>query len=104
MGETKNITVNLVAGAANFNFTLLEPVKSAYNAGETVYVKYTVKNIGNAPSAGQVVVRDIDTGATIATNTIPELAPGYSFATSGSHANSGIMPNRNLRLSFALTP
>lgn len=105
MGETKTITITLVAvGLASFNFTQLEPVKSAYSLDETVYVKYTVKNNGTGPGAASIVVKDLDTGATVATYTTPELSPGYSFATSGTHANVGKMPNKNWRLSFTVTP
>jgi hypothetical protein len=104
MGETKNLTVNALAGAGSFNFTTLAPVKSEYAEGESVYVKYAIKNNGSAPSGAGIVVIDRDTGTKLQTYVIPEMQPGYTFSTTGSHAYVGKMPNKNWNLSFALTP
>lgn len=104
MGDTKSVTVNLVAGAGNFSFTQLEPVKSAYNPNEVVYMKYTVKNNGSAASTAGIDVKDLDTGAIIASYSIASLQPGYSFMTTGTHARVGSMPNKSWRLSFTVTP
>lgn len=106
MGDTKNITINLVAaGVANFVFTSgPAPVKSEYMEGETVYVKYTVKNNGTAAGAFEVNVTDRDTGQKSRVAYGTSLEPGYSFVTTGSHVNIGKMPNKQWNLSIAVTP
>lgn len=104
MGQTKNVTVSSVAGEGDFSFTTLEPVKSAYAEGEVVYVKYTVKNNGAVSSGAEIIVKDRDTGSQVTGYTVAEMPPGYSFATSGSHARVGKMPNKDWKLSFTVTP
>ena len=104
VGETRSLTVTLTAGVGNFAFTQLEPVQSSYKEGDSVYVKYTVKNNGTIASGASIVVKDAATGATITSYSVSEVPPGYSFATSGSHAYVGKMPNKNWALQFVLTP
>lgn len=104
VGETRSLTVTLTAGVTSFNFTQLEPVQASYKEGDSVYVKITVKNNGTVAGGATIVVKDAGTGATIDTYSTPEVQPGYSWATSGSHAYVGKMPNKNWALQFVLTP
>lgn len=104
MGETRSLTITLAAGAGNFAFTQLEPVQTSYKEGDSVYVKYTVKNNGTLDSGASIVVKDATTGATITSYSIGSLPPGYSFTTTGSHASVGKMPNKSWALQFVLTP
>ena len=104
LGETRSVTIALAAGAGAFNFTQLEPVQASYKEGDSVYVKYTVKNNGAVASGASIVVKDAVTGATLTSYSIPDIAPGYSFATTGSHVYVGKMPNKNWSIQFVLTP
>lgn len=104
LGETRSVTIALAAGAGVFNFTLLEPVQASYKEGDSVYVKYTVKNNGTLSSGASIVVKDTATGATLTSYSVSEIPPGYSFTTTGSHAYVGKMPNKNWSLQFVLTP
>ena len=111
--ETKLVTIPRTAALASFAFdawnppyTLWEvkPVKSEYAEGESVYVMYCVKNIGETKGKGSITVKDLTTGAVVTTYTTADLAPNYRFKTSGSHAYVGKMPNRDWRLDFTVTP
>lgn len=104
MGETRSVTIALAVGAGLFNFTLLEPVQASYKEGDSVYIKYTVKNNGTVDSGASIVVKDAVTGATITSYSISPLPPGYSFTTTGSHAYVGKMPNKSWALQLVLTP
>lgn len=104
MGDTKNITVNLPTGAASFIFTKLNPVKSEYVEGASVYVEYGVKNAGTDYGGAQIDVKDRDTSVKITSYTIPEIPPGQAFTTTGTHAYVGKMPNKNWNLTFTVTP
>jgi len=111
--ETKTITIPRTAALSEFAFDAwnppwelweIKPVKSEYAEGESVYVMYCVKNIGETAGKSSITVKDLDTGATIATYSLAELSPNYRFKTSGSHAYVSKMPNRDWRLSFKVDP
>ena len=111
--ETKTITIKRTAALADFAFDAwnppwelweVKPVKSEYAEGESVYVKYCVKNIGETAGKASITVKDITTGSTVTTYSLAQLAPNYRFKTSGSHAYVGKMPNRDWRLSFKVDP
>jgi len=114
--ETLTLTIGLEAvGAANFGFDAYNPpwdlrkvfaVKDKYKAGESVYVHYCVKNNGTAAGGATIVVKDIDTGATLKTWIVPSIDPGYRYKTDpdGTGAFVGAMPNKDWRLSFTVTP
>jgi len=121
--ETKTLTLTLEAppvGAAELRFDSWNPpidtrelfstkadwpsLSATYEEGESVYVHYAIKNVGDGAGAGKVEVKDLDTGAIIATNSIPSLDPGYRWKTSGSGAYVGKMPAKDWRLSFKVTP
>lgn len=111
--ETKTVTIPRTAALASFAFDAwnppfqnweVKPVKSEYAEGESVYMQYCVKNIGETKGVSSIAVKDLDTGTTIKTYSVPELSPNYRFKTSGSHAYVGKMPNRDWRLSFTVDP
>jgi hypothetical protein len=113
--ETVSLEIALAAGTALFNFDAYNPPldyrkvfarKDKYKQGEDVYVDYCVKNVGDGSGGASIIVKDLDTGATLQTWVIPSLDPGYRYKTdpSGSGAYVGKMPNRNWRLSFTVTP
>lgn len=78
-------------------------VRSA-DLGESVYAHYVVKNVGSSAGAATIMVKDLDTGATVTTWSIPGLAPNERFRTSGSGAYIGKMPSRDWRLEFKVEP
>jgi len=111
--ETKLVTIKRTAALASFAFDAwnapyqlweVKPVKSEYAEGESVYVMYCVKNIGETAGKSSIAVKDLTTGAAVTTYSITSLSPGYRFKTSGSHAYVGKMPNRDWRLDFTVTP
>jgi len=74
-----------------------------YEVGETVKVNYKVKNVGTATGRWTITIKDLDTGAIIAT-WYGDLAPGYSFKSASTGATVGKMPAKDWRLSFKVTP
>jgi len=124
MVETKTLllTVEAVVEPADMRFDSYGPpldtreifpvgapwpsVTKTYKPGDPVYVHYAVKNVGGGAGAGSIEVKDLDTGAVIATWAVPELAPNERFKTlpTGSGAYVGKMPDKDWRLSFKVTP
>lgn len=111
--EVKTITIPRTAALASFAFDAwnppfenweIKPVKSEYAEGESVYVMYCVKNIGETAGVSSIKVKDLTTAAIVATYSVPSLSPNYRFKTSGSHAYVGKMPNRDWRLELTVTP
>ena len=80
-----------------------ELIPKTFEEGETIKVCYKVKNIGTGPGKWTITVKDLDTGAVIAT-WYGDLDPGYSFKTPITGATVGKMPNKDLRLEFKVTP
>jgi len=117
MVETKTLTIGLEevvppVGEPEFRFDSwnppldtreLFPIKTTYKTGETVKVCYVVKNVGTATGRWTIVVKDLDTGATIAT-WYGDLNPGYRFKTPSTGATVRSMPAKDWRLSFKVTP
>ncbi len=126
MVETKTLTLTVKAvvpvGEPDFRFAAYTPpldtreifpvgapwpsVTKAYDVGDSVYVHYCVKNVGDGVGTGLIAVKDADTGASLQTWAIPQLNPGERFKTlaSGSGAYVGKMPDKDWRLSFKVTP
>jgi len=75
-----------------------------YDVGESVYVQYCVKNVGNVPGSGTMEVKDLDTGALVTTYNIPELPINGRFKTTGLGAYVGKMPNNDWHLEFKVMP
>ena len=105
MSEVRNVIINLAPlGAGDFAFTTLKPVKTEYQEGESVYVEYAVKNNGTIASKANIRVKDIETGVVLTNYSVPEIQPGYSYHTTGSHAYVGKMPNKDWKLQFYVAP
>ncbi len=116
------LTVEAVVLPADFRFASYNPpldtreifpvgapwpsVTKTYKVGDPVYVHYCVKNVGGGAGAGNIEVKDIDTGSILANYSIPELNPNERFKTlaTGSGAYVGKMPDKDWRLSFKVTP
>ncbi len=79
-------------------------VTKTYKPGDSVYIQYRVKNIGAGPGRWTIVVKDLDTGATLKTF-YGDLDPGYSFkSTPGVGVLIGKMPDQEWKLSVKVTP
>ena len=116
--ETKTLTIRLAevappVGEPDMRFNAYNPPwelreilakKTEYAPGESVRVKYKVKNVGDAEGVGTVVIKDADTGATLQTYLSGTLAPGYSWRTADVGVEVGKMPAKDWRLSFKVTP
>ena len=124
MVETKTLTLGLEeveppVGEPEFRFNAYNPpldprevfpagtsyptMTKTYKVGATVKVCYKVKNIGTAKGGWTITVKDMDTGATIAT-WYGDLEPGYSFKSPLTGATVGKMPAKDWKLSFKVTP
>jgi len=124
MVETKTMTLGLEevappVGEPEFGFNAYNPpvdsrelfpagtswptMTKTYKDGETVKVCYKVKNIGTAKGRWTITIKDLDTGATIAT-WYGDLDPDYSFKSPITGATVGRMPAKDWRLSFKVTP
>jgi len=110
---TLTVSLSMEAEVPNFVFDAYSgvpltpsafPVKSSYAVGESVYIHFCVKNVGNKASTATVTVTDLDTGAVITTYSIPITDPGWRWKTSGSGAFVGPMPNKNWRLQLKVEP
>lgn len=117
MVETKTLTIPLSeappAGQANMRFAAYDPPwelreilakQTEYEEGESVYVKYRVKNIGDAAGIATITIKDVATGGVLKTYTTPSIDPGYSWKTLDAGVAVGPMPNRDWSLSFTVTP
>jgi len=84
----------------------LFPTKASalYAEGESVYVHYAVKNVGNVPGAGVIEVKDLDTGALVTIYNVPELPIYGMFKTVAPGAYVGKMPSSDWRLEFKVMP
>lgn len=111
--EVRKVTVKRAAAATEFVFDAynppwdmneISPVLSEYAEGANVYCKYAVKNIGGTAGGATIKVKDLDTGTTVATYSVPTLDPNYRYRTTGSHAYVGKMPSRDWRLEWTVTP
>ncbi len=80
-------------------------VTKSYAVGEDVHVHYAVKNVARV-EAGEatITVKDLDTGKTLQTWSIPELAPNERFKTIDSGAYVGKMPSKDWSLEFKVEP
>lgn len=111
-GETRDVTVYQATG--NFKFEVLETVgeespaggpaapRTRFAAGESVYVHYRVRNDGTLKTKATIVVKDKDTGATLATYMTPDVDPGWRYEV--FKATVGKMPNHDWHLQFVMTP
>ena len=117
MVETKTLTIPVSVapppGEANMRFDAYAPPlelreiiakQTEYAPGEAVYVKYRVKNIGDAASIATITIKDVSTGAVLRTYTTPSIEPSYSWKTLDAGVSIGPMPDRDWSLSFTVTP
>lgn len=116
MVETKTLTISLEeapVGEPDMRFAAYDPPwelreilakKTEYAPGETVRVKYRVKNVGGGEGVATIVIKDADTGKTLQTYLTDKIEPGFSWKTSDVGATVGGMPSKDWRLSFKVTP
>lgn len=116
MVETKTLTVPLSEAPppeADMRFSAYAPPlelreiiakQTEYLEGEIVYVKYRVKNVGDAASIATITIKDVDTGAVLQTYTTSSIDPNYMWVTADAGVRVGAMPNRDWSLSFKVTP
>jgi len=104
--ETKVIVAAVAVG--NFAYTLLQTCDSAGTAktyfakGETVYANIKGKNNGPVSDGAVIVVTDVDTGVEVTRIGTAVVAPGAEF--SALKVSIGMMPGRDWKLQFAMTP
>ena len=117
MVETKTLIIPVSAapplGEPNMRFAAYNPPwelkeilakQTEYAPGEAVYVKYRVKNIGDAAGIATVTIKDVSTGAVLQTYTTPSIDPNYMWKTADAGVRIGPMPDRDWSLSFTVTP
>jgi len=102
LADSRTLTIPLGAGV--FAFTVLEIVDPYYAEGETVKVRYVVRNNGNVAAIAKIVVTDADTGSAITTYTTSLVPAGEAYGTVEPHATVGAMPNKEWKVKFDLTP
>ena len=98
--ETRGITIALQA-AADVRFISLESEKDSYAEGETVVLKFAIRNVGDTPAEPGLLVVDTDTGQRLVTYSTSTLQPNQSFTSSPPHMKVGAMPNHDWRLTVS---
>jgi len=118
MVETKTLIIPVSVapppGEADMRFSAYAPPfelreiiakQTEYAPGEIVYVKYRVKNVGDAASIATITIKDADTGEVLQIYTTPSIeGGGYMWVTADAGVRIGPMPDRDWSLSFTVTP
>jgi hypothetical protein len=105
--ETKVITALVATG--NFKFVKLETcdvngtAKTYFAAGERVYFNSTIRNDGPVEDGAKVEIIDVDTATRLKLYGTVMIAPGAS-SSALSKAEIGVMPAKDWKLQFVMTP